>query len=117
MITRRWLARTAAFAALVALTGCPGGGGSGNFARVTGTVTYNGAPVDGAKVKFVGTTETGGARDEFTTTTDSSGKYMIAGVGKNPGIPPGLYKVVITKLTPKGKGNIPEDFDSTQLEM
>jgi hypothetical protein len=85
---------------------------------VSGTVTYKGSPVADAKVKFVGTTESKGGRDEFTTMTDSSGKYAISGVGKNPGIPPGLYKVVITKLTLKPGMKTPEEgFDMTQLEM
>jgi hypothetical protein len=116
MITRRWLARATGFAALLALAGCTGGGG-GSYARVYGTVTHNGVPVDGAKVKFVGTTETQGGKDEFTTTTDSGGKYAISGVGDKPGIPPGRYKVVITKLSVKKGGAIPDDFDQTQLEM
>jgi hypothetical protein len=117
MIARRWLARAAGFAALLALVGCSRGGGSGPFATVSGTVKYNGAPVDGAKVLFVGTTESKEGRDQFSTITDSSGKYMIAGVGKVPGIPPGMYKVVITKLTVKSGAKVPEDFDLTQLEM
>lgn len=43
---------------------------------------------------------------------------MIAGYGKNPGIPPGLYKVAITKLQMKAGAKAPaEGFDSLQLEM
>ena len=57
-------------------------------------------------------------RDEFSTTTDSNGKYAISGVGKTPGIPPGLYKVVITKLNLKPGAKVPDEgFDALQLEM
>jgi hypothetical protein len=117
MIAWKWLVRAACFIALVALVGCSGGD-SGSFARVSGIVTHSGNPIADAKVTFYGTTETAGqGRDEFSTLTDSSGKYVISGVGKNPGIPPGRYKVVVTKLTVKAGVNVPEDFDLTQLEM
>jgi|GEM_PF-1525105 hypothetical protein len=102
---------------VVAAMGC---GGSGNFATVKGTVSHKGNPVDGAKVEFHGTTqdaEKPGKSDIFVTQTDNSGKYVISGVGKNPGIPPGMYKVVISKY----EGNIaltgPEGaMDAGQLE-
>jgi len=101
------------------LAGCSGKG-PGDFAHVSGTVTLNGVPVEGAKVTFVSTTEAKGqVQESFSTTTDSSGKYMIAGYGRNPGIPPGMYKVTISKLIMKnGKAaSAEEGFDSTQLEM
>jgi hypothetical protein len=97
--------------AVVAAVGC---GGTGNFATVTGTVSHKGSPVDGAKVEFHGTTQEAGKSDIFATQTDSSGKYMIAGVGQNAGIPPGMYKVVITKL--EGKFAMAEGMDAGQLE-
>jgi len=96
---------------VVAATGC---GGSGNFGTVTGTVSHKGSPVDGAKVEFHGTTQEAGKSDIFSTQTDSSGKYMIAGVGNNPGIPPGMYKVVISKL--EGNFAMGEGMDAGQLE-
>jgi hypothetical protein len=109
---------TAALLALVAVAGCSSSG-PGSFAHVSGVVTLNGAPVEGAKVTFVSTTEMEGQKARYSTTTDSSGKYMIAGWGKQPGIPPGMYKVTVTKLVMKGgKAPTPEEgFDSLQLEM
>jgi Carboxypeptidase regulatory-like domain len=104
------------FAALGILAGCTSKG-PGDFAHVSGTITHNGNPVEGAKVTFVSTTEVDGVQERFSTETDSSGKYLIAGVGKTPGIPPGRYKVVVTKLIIKPGFKAPEDFDSTQLEM
>ena len=89
----------------------------GQFATVSGTITLDGTPVEGAKVEFHGTTESESGRDVFSTTTDSSGKYMIAGVGKNPGIPPGLYKVVVTKYNTKdGSNRPPEGLDAGQID-
>jgi hypothetical protein len=96
---------------VVAAAGC---GGSGNFGTVTGIVSHKGSPVDGAKVEFHGTTQDAGKSDIFSTQTDSSGKYMIAGVGNNPGIPPGIYKVVISKL--EGNFAMAEGMDAGQLE-
>jgi Carboxypeptidase regulatory-like domain len=115
--SRTWLARTIILVSLGALAGCSKG--PGDYAHVSGTVTLDGAPVEGAKVTFVSTVEVKGAKAEYSTVTDSSGKYMIAGVGKDPGIPPGMYKVVITKLVMKGgKVKAPEEgFDMMQLEM
>lgn len=116
-MNRRAFLAGAVAAALAGLAGCSGGG-SGNYARVTGVVTHNGTPVDGAKVTFVGTTETSsGGKDEFATTTDSNGNFAISGVGKLPGLPPGLYKVKIVKLTLKSGAKVPDDFDPLQLEM
>jgi hypothetical protein len=99
---------------VVAAMGC---GGSGNFGTVMGTVTHKGTPVDGAKVEFHGTTQEAGRSDIFATQTDSSGKYFIAGIGDRPGIPPGMYKVVITKFEGNVGANAPaEGMDPGQME-
>ncbi len=98
---------------IVTVMGC---GGSGNFATVTGVVSLKGNPVDGAKVEFHGTTQEAGRSDIFATQTDSSGKYLISGVGEKPGIPPGMYKVVITKYEGKSPTTGPEPgMDAGQL--
>jgi hypothetical protein len=57
----------------------------------TGTVTYDGNPVDGASVTFVSDTAPMGIG-----TTDSAGKFTILTGGK-PGAPLGTYKVTVTK--------------------
>jgi hypothetical protein len=115
MRVRRWSALAAVFTALAALAGCSGGS-SGSFATVSGVVTHNATPVNGAKVTFYSTVAAGGKQaGSYSATTDSSGRYLIAAVGKDPGIPPGLYKVTITKLEVKGK-NLPEDYDAGQIE-
>lgn len=110
MFVRRWLIVSAIVATAA---GC---GGSGNFATVTGTVTNKGNPVDGAMVEFHGTTQDAGKSDIFATQTDSSGKYLISGVGEKPGIPPGMYKVVITKFEGKTALSGPESgMDAGQI--
>jgi hypothetical protein len=117
MFPRRSLIRAAGFVApvaLAALVGCGSKGGS--FATVSGVVTHNGAPVDGAKIIFHSTVEVEGKQGAaYGAMTDSSGKYVIASVGKDPGIPPGLYKVTIVKL--EGKGVTPQEgIDAGQLD-
>jgi len=114
MRVRECLASALCLAALVFLPGC---NPAGSYAHVHGIVTFNGAPVEEAKITFHSTAEAQGGKETFSTTTDSSGKYLIAGVGKLPGLPPGRYKVTVTKLTLKSGAKLPEDFDLTQLEM
>jgi hypothetical protein len=112
------LAAVVGFAALAAAAGCSGG--SGSYATVSGTVTHNGFPVDGAKVTFHSTVEVEGQQKEaYTALTDSSGKYLIAMVGKQPGIPPGLYKITITKLDTSSQNSsvvLPPDWDQGQID-
>jgi len=98
------------FVALATVLGCS----KGNLATVSGVVKHNGAPVEGALVTLVSTVEVDGKpQGSYAAKTDSSGKYMIAFDGKNAGIPPGLYKVTITKL--KGSGKL-EGLDQGQLD-
>jgi hypothetical protein len=110
----RWTVRGFGLVALAALVGCSGG--SGSYCTVSGTVSHNGNPVDGARVTLHSTVEVEGKRgNSYAGLTDSSGKYLIAAVGKDPGIPPGMYKVTITKLDQKG--NVPtEGMDQGQLD-
>lgn len=114
MLVRSWLGLPVLFAALAAVLGC-GGGGSGSYATVSGVVTQNGAPIDGAKVTFYSTVETDGKKGgPYSAQTDSNGKYVIAMVAKEPGIPPGMYKVTVTK--PDVRSGISPDLDAGQIE-
>ena len=88
--------QAAGFLALVAMIGCSNKGGT--LATVSGVVTHNGTPVEGARIVFHSTVEVDGKPvPGFGAQTDSSGKYVIASAGKEPGIPPGMYKVTIVK--------------------
>lgn len=101
---------------LVAQVGCSGGG-NGSLATVSGAVTQGGSPVEGAKIIFHSTTEVeGGKQPSYSVMTDSSGKYLLATNGKDPGVPPGLYKVTITKLEGKGGAAAQPGMDAGQME-
>lgn len=73
--------------------GC-GSGGLPPMARSTGTVTYQGAPVEGAKVMFHPVD--GGARSSYGV-TDSEGKFTMSTFGLNDGALLGKQKVTIAK--------------------
>jgi len=114
MFARRGLIQAAWFAGLVVVVGCAKP--NTNLATVSGVVTQNGAPVNGAKVTLYSTAQAEGQGGGiYSALTDSSGKYLIATVGKENGIPPGMYKVTIVKLDAAG-ANLPKDFDAGQME-
>jgi hypothetical protein len=95
---------------LVCLVGCPGAG-SGNSARVTGTVTHNGTPVAGAEVTFWSTNVGADGKPirAGSCFSDASGKYAISGTVKAP-LLPGEYKVVVIKYQGK-PGAIPASLE------
>jgi hypothetical protein len=115
MLAQRLLSQAAVLLGLIALIGCSKKDGS--FATVSGVVTYNGNPVEGARIAFHSTVEVDGKPgSSFGAQTDSSGKYLIATVNKDPGIPPGLYKVTIVKWE-GGKGPATaEGVDQGQID-
>lgn len=81
-------------AVAVALTGCSDGTDLGTSA-VSGTVTYNGEPVEAANVAFVPTGE--GAK-MAAGTTDAQGKFTLTTVKAGDGAVPGSYQVAISKI-------------------
>ena len=114
MFSRRPLFQATGFVVLAALVGCSGSK-SGAFATVSGVVSLNGNPIDGAKVTFHSSVEVDGKTQFFSATTDSSGKYLIASVGKDPGIPAGMYKVTVVKYEGKGP-SVQEGMDAGQMD-
>lgn len=76
------------------LVGCDGGGGAGT-ATVSGTVTYNGSPVEGASVVFAPTDSSG---KTAAGTTDAQGNFTLTTVEAGDGAVPGAYGVTVTKL-------------------
>jgi len=116
MFARRWWFQAFGFLFLATLVGCSSKKDAG-LATVSGMVTHNGAPVDGAKVIFHSTAEVEGKKQpSYGGTTDSSGKYLIATNGKDPGIPPGMYKVTVVKIDPKSGNPAAEALDPGQLD-
>jgi hypothetical protein len=77
---------------------------------VTGSVSLDGKPVDGASVTFISSD----GQPVFAT-TDSSGNYAMLTNGK-PGVPVGEYKVTVSKVasSPAISMNTPEDMKKMQ---
>ena len=70
------------------------------FARVEGTVTYNGNPVVGASVRFQSVDSDG---ESAVGTTDANGRFTLTSITAadgGRGALPGQYRVVITLLEP-----------------
>jgi len=89
----------------VAFSGCGGMPAGPETIEVTGTVTYQGTPVEGANVTFH---PTSGSEQTLASqgVTDNEGRFALSthvGGGKfKPGIVPGQYGVAITKLDTAG---------------
>ncbi len=76
---------------LLTVVGCGGGHG---LTPVTGIVTLDGKPGDGASVAFIpaaGTPGNGG-----TALADQTGRYEIRTPQGKKGLPPGQYKVTVS---------------------
>jgi hypothetical protein len=105
-------------AAVCCLCGCGGGGDSDRPETypVTGTVTYNGAPVEGASVTFspnvpISQVGQGGARGAFGV-TDAEGKYQLTTFAPQDGALPGEYRVSIMKY--EGVEPLPPDYNEEE---
>lgn len=75
------------------LAGCSSGGSRPATAPVSGTVTLNGQPLEGATVVFMGE----GASQAASGKTDASGKYQLTTFEPNDGAVIGNHQVTITK--------------------
>jgi len=96
-VIRHCLSAAALLATALVLAGC---GDGMNLKPATGTITYNGKPVDGAAVSFL--SEKGVVA---TGSTDSEGKFTISTNGK-PGASVGKHKVSVSK-TQSAVGGMP----------
>jgi carboxypeptidase family protein len=95
-------------AVLLTLGGCSGGRKHPATAPVSGTVTYQGKPVEGATVSF----SLVGGGGVSTAITDATGKYVLRTFGEADGAVPGDYKVTITKIKAEDRnpGKTPEQI-------
>jgi hypothetical protein len=90
-------------AALIA--GCDSGP---KLVPVTGKVTLDGKPLDGANIAFA--PEPGNAVPiQGLDVTGAEGNYTLMANGRR-GVPPGKYKVVISKVEAKSGVVIPDEF-------
>lgn len=91
-----------------ALSGC---GGNSTIAtdKVTGLVTLDGTPVEGAGISFTPVTA-GSGRPAFGT-SDEKGIYTLTVLGGKPGegTLPGDYIVTVDKVVPENTGQMEPD--------
>lgn len=80
-------------------TGCGGVSDRPDVYPVSGKVTLNGVPVEGAQVSFFAD----GSPRAAAGTTDAEGMYQLTTFDTNDGAVEGNHKVAIAKM--KGKGN------------
>lgn len=104
MMMRRY---ATAAAACVFLLGCSGGGPSYKLVPVTGTVTLNNKPLEGASISFLpDPTNRDGQPANDVTGPDGNFKMMTRG---RSGLVAGKYKVLISKSL-VDIARAPEDF-------
>ncbi len=101
---------------LVCSLGCSGGSSNPTTYAVTGAVTLNGVPVDGATIIFAPVSE--GAVGA-TGTSDAEGNYTMTTYVNSDGMRPGDYMIKVFKFdappTPPSESS--PDFDpNTSLE-
>lgn len=79
---------------LLAFAGCSGTEAVPGIVRVTGEVTLNGDPVEGATVTF----QPEGAARAASGRTDAKGAFKLTTLNPGDGALPGNYKVMISKV-------------------
>lgn len=85
--------------AMAGFLGCSGGSGDRpKTVKAGGTVTLDGAPVEGASVSFAAQ---GGGRSAIGK-TDAAGRFTVNTTNTIPGVMPGEYKVGISKEKTEG---------------
>lgn len=105
---------------LLPVAGCGGGSDTPDVLPVTGIITLDGDPLEGAQVEFQpqSTSENQAAVPSYAT-TDKSGAYTLKlGPGRVEGAMPGTHQVRITKYLPpaedgtSGEQILPAKFNS-----
>ena len=87
--------------------GCGGASNpNANLIPVTGTVTMDGKPLEGASVTFMGPGQGGSG------VTDAAGKYEITHFRAGKGVDAGDYSVLISKLVMANGSPIPPGTES-----
>ncbi|MEQ9406957.1 MAG: hypothetical protein RIK87_04495 [Fuerstiella sp.] len=81
---------------LMTFTGCGGGVDRPQTYPVSGTVMYNGKPVEKASVSFW----VDGASRAATGVTDAEGKFQLSMFEANDGALPGEHTITVSKVEP-----------------
>ncbi|HKB04819.1 MAG TPA: carboxypeptidase-like regulatory domain-containing protein [Gemmataceae bacterium] len=85
---------------------------SSDTAKVTGVVTIDGKPVEGATVVFM--TEDG--NHSYTGSTDASGNFTLVGKNQKENVATGTYKVTVVKSTAPAAGALdPTNMDAMKM--
>ncbi|HJZ59164.1 MAG TPA: carboxypeptidase-like regulatory domain-containing protein [Gemmataceae bacterium] len=107
----RRLFAAALLAGLPVAAGCGGDGGDG-LVPVAGNVSVDGQPAGNAVVTFIPQGNTPG--NGGTGMTDSTGRYEVTTPQGKKGLPPGQYKVTVSRpLNPDGS---PPDPNTPPIE-
>jgi hypothetical protein len=96
--------------------GCGRGGPSvpSNLVAVAGAVMMDGKPLPGASVSFLPREQTKGTGG--FAVTDGEGKYEVRHPSNEPGIEPGTYTVVFSKLAQPDGSPIPPGKDAADVD-
>jgi hypothetical protein len=104
----------------VCLAGCPSGPGAaviGETAPVSGKVTLDDKPFEGATVEFV---PLDGSGNSGFGKTDAEGKYTVetqSGGEKKKGLAPGRYKIGVSKKVLGDGSPMPDNMSPNDLMM
>ncbi len=90
----RLIGSVAVCLAALAIMGCNQSGSSLDTVPVSGVVTLDGTPVEGAVVTFSPTSTTGTAA---SGKTDATGRYELTTLNPGDGALPGSYNVIVSK--------------------
>ncbi|MDR0610467.1 MAG: carboxypeptidase-like regulatory domain-containing protein [Planctomycetaceae bacterium] len=96
------------------ISGCQADKTNPEFRNVTGTVFFNGSPVEGSRVTFFPLDDSGVSASGFT---DAQGKYSLTAVNSlvgGTGTKPGQYRVTIKK-TEKPIDKNREDLEAGRI--
>lgn len=94
-MTAREFRTVVALAAVVCCAGC--GGSAPGHVSVEGTVTLDGAPLEGVQVLFDQPELRPNENIGYSGRTDAEGRYVLRGLGADgAGMPPGDYRVMLT---------------------
>ncbi len=96
----RWLGYLGCVLVLAGCGGAPHDPNRPKTVPVTGTVTHNGKPVEGATVTFMAQNPQGRGA---TGRTDEAGRFTLTTFGANDGAIPGEYRVKIAKTLVEGQ--------------
>jgi hypothetical protein len=104
----------ACLAVMGSLMGCGKGPGDAAVKSASGKVTLEGRPLEGARVLFLPDGSTAGFGGMGIT--DPAGEYQLKGTRGGVGVPPGEYKVVISRLVKPDGTTPPPDAKLAEID-